>query len=87
MSTAHPYVQGSGRVSRERRSANPARKVLCLTGVGECRKAAHPSSFAQMGRRPVGSESPVVVFCVLGLADDVGRARPGEEVVVLIAVG
>src|SRR5699024_10770609 len=44
----------------------------------------------ERARGPVSdqaSEVPVVVFGVLGLADDIGRSRTGEEVVVLIAAG
>src|SRR5699024_10337562 len=44
----------------------------------------------ERARGPVSdqaSEVPVVVFGVLGLADDIGRSRTGEEVVVLITAG
>src|SRR5699024_9255095 len=47
-------------------------------------RASHPPLSGQPRTR--ASEVPVVVFGLLGLADDVGGSRTGEEVVVLIRV-
>src|SRR5699024_12446105 len=71
---------------------------ICLPLAGERRhekmlgaainRSSGPLTSSFQGRaRSRVLEVPVVVFGVLGLADDIGRTRAGEEVVVLIAAG
>ena len=50
------------------------------TANGPSERVCSDGPFRHLWRED--SEVPVVVFGVLGLADDVGRSRTGEEVVV-----